>query len=288
MRWFAGLLLVFAAVLKAFELLYSPIAVVTAEPLGHLLLPIQIGVELTVGLFLISGLYWRALRWIAAGLFTIFAGYSLYLALAGVTSCHCFGPVRVHPWLMFVVDMFIVAGIIRSIVADRRQNMEHLESRVVPMVPQFRIRRAIVAAITAVSMVSTALLVRAVDRRTASADGVTATPGKSFVLEPDKWVGHRLPIAEFIDIDLSRGRWVALLHRQNGHECDKTVPNFEQRAQSGERVALIEVPPYHTASHPSAACAIGRLKDDRQWFVQTPIEVHLQDGIVTAVSHHVD
>jgi hypothetical protein len=64
------------------------------------------------------------------------------------------------------------------------------------------------------------------------------------------------------------------------------VPQYAQLAMQ-EQVALVEVPPYGD-SHASANSALhlARLSDDRDWFIQTPVETQLADGLVIAVKDH--
>lgn len=118
MRRIAGVLLVCAAVLKAVELVNEP-AVAMLNPVGRFFVAIQIGVELGLGLFVLSGLYWSKLRWLLLILFAGFAGYSLYLALNGAASCGCFGPLRVEPWWTFLLDVAIVCGLAISPLRER-------------------------------------------------------------------------------------------------------------------------------------------------------------------------
>jgi hypothetical protein len=84
------------------------------NPLGRLFLPIQIGVELGFGLLVLSGLYWNRLRGLLIVLFVGFAGYSLYLATNGATTCGCFGPLRIHPWWALFLDVAVVLGLVVS------------------------------------------------------------------------------------------------------------------------------------------------------------------------------
>jgi hypothetical protein len=44
-------------------------------------------------------------------MFSVFACVSLYLALAGQTSCSCFGRLAVSPWVSFGVDVAAVASL---------------------------------------------------------------------------------------------------------------------------------------------------------------------------------
>jgi hypothetical protein len=278
MRWVVGLVLIAAAVLKAVEIVANP---TVALAMGRWLLPVQIGIELGIGLIALSGLYWRQLRWLAIVLFTAFAAYSLYLATTGATSCGCFGPVRIHPWWTFSFDLAVVLGLLLSqhlLTPDTRHltpsssNIQHPTSST--QLPAF---------VIAISAVTVALLVRYIDHRTASAEGIVATDSGLVILEPEKWIGKELPIADDIDLDLSHGEWTAALHRHDCPACHAALPTYEELASMGKNVALIEVPPFGNMNLSESDCVHGQLTDDREWFVQTPVEIKLQDGIVTAV-----
>src|SRR3954469_22948476 len=110
MRWTAGLLLVGAAVLKAAQLVNEP-STAFVHPLGHLFLPVQIGLEFALGLLVLSGVYWRVMRWLILSVYAGFAGYSVYLAINGAASCGCFGALHIHPWWTFLLDAVIALGL---------------------------------------------------------------------------------------------------------------------------------------------------------------------------------
>ncbi len=282
MRWVVDLLLVSAAGLKAVELVTEPAATLT-NPLGRWFLPMQVGVELGLGLVVISGLYWRYVRWAALVLFTIFAVYSLSLALGGAASCGCFGPVKVHPWWTFLVDVAVVIGLLLSVWHHHREAREPEAARTLSA---WFSQPALTAVILGASGISIVLLARYADSRVATADDLLSTAGGLVVLEPEAWIGKPLPIAESIDLDLTQGPWTLLLHRHDCPDCQEAVPRYEQRALR-EQVALVEVPPFGE-SHVSARgpAQRGRLTDEREWFVQTPVEIQLRDGLVTAVNNN--
>jgi hypothetical protein len=305
MRWVVGLLLVSAAILKAAQFITEP---TTALVYGRLLPSLQVGVELGVGLVALNGFYWRRLRWFALLLFVGFAGYSLLLATNGVTSCACFGAVRVHPWWTFGLDLAVVFGLLLSILAPIRVPLlvahrsassprDKLPSASTPAPEEGKQcdeelgRRAphgrlLVAAAMAVAILIIALFMRNVARTTATAKGVQPMASDITVLEPEQWIGKQLPIADFIDLGLSSGEWTVLLHRHDCPDCLEAVPRYEELALRGTRVALVEVPPYGDGLATQPACYYGRLTDEREWFLQTPVEIQLQDGIVTSVKSH--
>lgn len=275
MRWIAGILLVGAAALKAGQLIFDPVAAVM-NPLGRYFLPGQVGVELALGLLVLSGLYWRTLRWGVVVLFTAFAGYSLYLAIGGAASCGCFGPLRVNPWWTFALDLFVAIGLLSSTLLEgRRLASAPLSSRVSG--------HQALAVVVGVTAICTTFLIRYAGQQTAVAGGLLTTVGDLVILEPEKWIGQQLPIAQSIDFDLSAGEWIVLLHRHDCPACQEQVPRYEQRAAAGERIALVEVPPFGDIEPQGEAAQYGRLRIDHEWFVQTPIEIQLHDGIVRAV-----
>jgi hypothetical protein len=71
------------------------------------------------------------------------------------------------------------------------------------------------------------------------------------VLEPETWVGQKLPLLEHIDIGekLSKGNWLILLYHHDCPDCIKAIAKYEQMARNlaGNggfgRQALIELPP---------------------------------------------
>lgn len=285
MRWVAGFLLIAAAGLKAIEIVTEPAATLV-HPLGRHFVPVEIGIEFGLGLLLLSGLYWRTLRWLVIVIFTAFAAYSLYLAMNGAESCGCFGSLHISPWWTFGMDSIVVFGLLVAMLLERRS----LTSRSEPWEGLFARKashqRFAFAVLTAATLLSIALNFRYISQRTGSSNGLTSV-GDLVVLEPEQWIGQKLPITKSVDLDLSSGDWVVLLHRHDCPVCQEMIPKFEQRAAAGERIALVEVPPYgnfesHFATR-ERACHYGRLKEDHEWFVQTPVEIRLQGGIVTAV-----
>lgn len=282
MRWMCSGLLIGAALLKAVQLFLTP-EVTLAHPLGRHFLEVQIGGELLLGLLFASGLYWHQLRWWAAALFTGFAGYTLYLILQGAESCGCFGPLKVHPWWTFSLDSAIVLGLLFSKRTPEPQREG--QEPVVPSPPLVG-RRWIIASLMGVAVLGVTVLFRFVDQRNATAEGVSTTSGGMVILEPEKWIGKKLPIADMIDVDLSGGDWIALIYRHDCPVCQVEVLRYEQRAAAGERIALLEIPPLDGCGRKEKAAKYGRLHEGHEWIVQTPVEVRLKDGVVTSISMH--
>lgn len=278
-RWAVGLLLTTAAGLKAVQLLIdSPAGF--GNPLTKRILLIAISVEFSAGLIILSGIWWRQLRWLAAALFSMFAAYSFQLALYGEDSCGCFGPLRVHPWWTFQLDAVMLFGLLISIWWSPR----HAEAELAPSTVDRKYHRVAVAGIAILVILSVAVVVRhAVNHRTFG-DQLLSTARSPVALEPNSWEGRSLPIAYAIDLDLSQGKWIVLLHRHNCPDCHEAVLRYEELAMH-KRVALVEVPPYGKSdSIPTAAVYRAQLRGDREWFIQTPVELQLENGVVMSAS----
>lgn len=148
-------LLVGAAVLKAGELLTDPTAALV-NPTGRYFLPVEIGVELGVGLLLLSGFYWRTMRWLVIVLFTTFAGHSLYLALNGEASCGSFGPLRMNPRWTFGLDFVVVLGLLISMSLKRRANCNVAELSEAWFTPKLASRHYVISGVMGVAAMCTA------------------------------------------------------------------------------------------------------------------------------------
>jgi hypothetical protein len=112
------------------------------------------------------------------------------------------------------------------------------------------------------------------------------------ILEPEKWIGHPFPLAEHLNpaIDVSTGRWIVVLHQHDCPKCQEAAPKYAllaenlPRTEDAPRVMLVEVSS-HTAGHgEGAAYYSAKLTDEREWFVETPVEILLKDGAVEDVS----
>ena len=111
---------------------------------------------------------------------------------------------------------------------------------------------------------------------------------KVVVLQPKTWVGKRCPLLAFIDIgeELKRGEWLVVLYRHDCPKCRQALPNLPLLVSEVDRsrVALIEMPPYANDAAAvdcsAASFARGALSEGVDWFAQTPVLVHLREGVV--------
>ncbi len=191
-----GLLLLTAAALEGHELLTVPVA--GKDPWSwRPFLIFQVEFELAMGIWLLSGVFKR-LAWLAGLLcFGLFCCVTLYKGLTRAVSCGCFGTVHVNPRItllaVIALSLFRPVRLLTPLLSFlRRQESIHGAVRrllkPLPSAPRFAATAALGLAILGLT---TPILVLN--------EPATATSTYE-VLEPETWVGKRLPIVEHIDI----------------------------------------------------------------------------------------
>lgn len=265
-----GILLLTAALLKAYQLLNEPTAnndIWTNR--SFLILTVEF--ELALGIWLLSGLF-KKLAWLTTLVcFSLFSCITLYKGLSGADSCGCFGSVKVNPWItLFTVD--IPACLALIIFRIKEGNLF-----IWPSLPRFAITGLI-----SLVILTTAGCVLGFKKPAKSTSSYE-------VLEPQTWIGKELPILKYIDISdqLKKGSWLILFYHYDCPDCRKAIAKYEKILETDinnfiVRIAFIEVPPYG----PKLACqnqlyAIGKLNGLKEWFITTPATVLLKDGVVT-------
>lgn len=279
MRSIAACLLICAAGLTTSELLSGS----GYEGLDHLHLYAAIARivgEFGFGAYLLSGVYAKASRWLGGLLFVALAIYSFWMAMSGAESCGCFGPIHIHPWWTFFIDLAVSIGIF--IGPRERSMLSNASSHHFRLISLVRFSKSAIVITNCVLLATAVLWARNV-RNEAAADSSFSQFNQSLsILQPQKWIGKQLPISRSIDVDVSKGDWHIVLHRSDCPACQAAIPHFENLASHGTHVALIEIPPYGS-SESHGNCVDGHLFDDRTWFVRTPIEIDLHDGKVIAI-----
>jgi hypothetical protein len=260
-----------AATLKTYQLATDPALGILY---GSRLL--QVGLvqfEYALAIWLLSGQWPRYCRAAALVTFVGFAGVAAYLALTNAESCGCFGHVSMNPWLTLGIDITCALAVWRW-RPDPAAAMGWMRASMGPM-----------GAILLVAVAAPAVAAILPYRFTATG---LSTDQPLVLLEPETWIGQRFPLFHEIDVGprLSHGSWVIVLFHHECSHCQAILPRYEQLAQEpttdGEgafKIALIELPPYG-ANEPSSLCERGRLNADKEWFVETPAEILLQDGRV--------
>ncbi len=259
--------------------------------------PALITWEIFLGLWLASGTFPMAARRVAIGCFGIFSCYTFYEAISGKADCGCFGQVHVNPWFTMILDITIVLALV--FLAKPLGTPSRWSKRKWPVAVALGIGLAVGIAAAVLH-----------PRPIAAANGLaTANDGQIVILEPYKWVGHRLPVlthivsatlslpgpaaAHGISLGqrLAHGNWIVLFYHANCDECRQAIPVYEALAQSeylsGQipHVAFIRVPTGPAAMQPPGlfhtnAALHGTLDDTHEWFATTPTAVELQNAVV--------
>jgi hypothetical protein len=265
-----AVLLMFSGVMKTHDFTTSSIlsGIIRSRPLVASLAAAEMG----LAVWLIGGRKRRATWWVVTAVFTVFAAAAIYGVWSGVASCGCFGRVKSPPWVSLVIDAAALGAWWRV----RPQRGAEAEDG-----PGTR-RWAWASAVT----VGVTLVTLSVWPPARLADGSGAFAAGLVVLEPETWAGKPLPLRGHIDGDAAdavmSGRWTVVLHRHDCASCREQLPVYERRAAAGERVALVELPPYGQEERATSEAVRGRLDATREWFVQTPAEIVVQDGIVVS------
>ena len=287
MNYLVGLLLLVAAALKSGELVQGSAMLLLQAELTRVLLSLVIAGEVAFGALALWGAYWQRLRIVSMAIFTTFAGYTFYLTLQGAASCGCFGSLKVDPRWTLLIDLLVLVGLAVDWGYGRDRLSSSDRSTDTALLQNLERRRWTLAAIGVGSCAILLLLIWQTRPLQDHDNPLLQTAGHLTVLDPESWVGKAFPLVDEVDVDVSQGQWLLLFHRHDCPKCQSALRRYEEVARRSrkERVAVIEVPPYASEGHATfSACVVGHLGAERQWFVQTPVEVRLHDGIVVDAS----
>jgi len=287
-RIVAATVLLTAAGLKAHQLATEPF-LGTSMLDSRWLLGVVVESELLFGLWLLGNVTPRTSWAGAVGLFGLFAGVSLYKALAGYAACGCFGRVAVNPWYTAALDLALVLALLR-----RR-----------PKTSFFSIRRAIAIVVLWLLVgVPAAYVMGGYEAAILSEAGEVVGDGRVVILEPEKWLGKRFPLLPYIEDypgprpsgvpplreRLAVGRWLIVLYRPDCPKCRAVIFKWKRKARENvgwddlPRLALLELPPYDALEQQRYfsgwSYESGRIRSSRKWFVETPWRFVLEEGIV--------
>lgn len=272
---FLGLVLLFAAVSKVYQLNTEPLLEAGILSSRWVLVSV-VEFEILLGFWLLSGLYANAARYVAICSFVIFSGTSLYLAGTGQSSCGCFGGVSINPWKIAALDVAAVIGLLYFKPQPNIGRSRHSS-------------RAIVAILGVTVGLAVLVLPQALIPSRQLEDGFVAGPGRIMVLRPEQWVGRPFPLLPYVITaqDVSRGNWLILLFHPGCPKCQHVIQHLSEYKLADwpdERVMLVEVPPYSTETEKfnqkDLQYEMGRLEEGWDWFVQTPALLRLANAKV--------
>lgn len=277
-----GVVLLGAAALKGHQLATEPPTGGGFGPSRWLLLVVP--GEVLLGLWVLSGWGARRARVVALACFGGFFAISLDRALAGETSCGCFGKLSISPSVSAGIDLFALLGLWfwqPSAAGSGLQRPARLEWC------------GVLVAVLALAVAGTNT---ARHPHTASLEDDGRIRGQGVVvLAPETWLGKPFPLLRHINIRerLHVGHWNVLLYRQGCPRCEEELVRYQEMATEpvhiadAPRIAFVEVP--HAggtptaAPSPSSAWSSGSLTNAREWDLATPLVVRLRDGRVVGV-----
>ena len=284
-RVLLGAILLTAAVLKTIQLSTEPtpeLGLTTSR--WFLILVVEF--EILLGLCLIRGVAKPQVWLVTLACFSVFACATFYKALSGEASCGCFGSVEVNPWYTLVLDVSAVVALVRW-----RPDLSNLLWKVER--PSFASQGAMLLSTWCVIGAIAAWGMLSYEPVGLGADGEFIGVGGIVILEPELWIDKPFPLLPHIDIgdNLQDGEWVVLLYHHDCPHCQDVLPEYEQIADSRNvatslvEVALIEVPPFGVEDIFSLneSAEHGKLSEEKDWFVQTPVEIRLAQGTVVSV-----
>ena len=271
----AGLLLTTSA-LKCWQLATEPV-IGTSLLDSRWLLMAAVEFELFFGILLLANI-WAKPSWaVALACFGLFTCVSVCKALAGHASCGCFGRVPVNPWYTGTLDLAVVLSLLRWR----------------PKESLFTIHRAIAVLMIWVLIGIPVAYAMGSHTDTALSDtGVIVGSDQIVTLKPETWIGKQLPLLDYIDVGnkLKEGEWHILLYHHDCPKCQGAIRAYQKATSDpawhfgNHQVALIDMPPYDSAATSAvslgSSCLLGRVSNSKDWLVETPVEITLDQGFV--------
>lgn len=287
--WWSGLAVVLlgAAALKAHQVATEPELSTSFFQLRPFVIG-SIWFEVLLGSWMLAGLHRRITRWLVIACFGAFAAVAVALALGGAESCGCFGRVHVNPWYTSALDAALALGV--WLFPGSRFPSPSVFDAPGRSVTAIVVALALTGTLTAGMVVSKLSML--------SAEEPLLGRGPVVVLKPETWVGMKFPLLRHIEIDstsaeLSKGNWLVVLYRHDCSHCQEVVPKIRIRAadEPGDKVLLVEMPPYGSPSEQligqsvqnPGGLIVGRLNNAREWFVDTPSLIELENGVVRRI-----
>ena len=280
-RFAVAVLLLTSAILKAFSPAESA-TLAAGYSIPPWLTAAAVQLELLVAAALVFGCWqWWTLR-LTIGLFSIFAAFSLYRAVAGFESCGCFGAIKVNPWITFVLDLVVLGCLGFAAKRSGKADQPREDAR--------QVRWAAAAYVFAGPPILALMLWTG--PTTLGSNGALVQSGELVILDPEGWINKEFPLTAYLspEVDVTRGDWTVFIYHHDCPKCQEAIPKYLALAErlssqgSGERVLFLEVPPYGAALPRRRSVHYLALRDEHEWFVQAPVEIVLTNGIVTGAS----
>ena len=278
-----GILLIVSAFLKAEQLIAE--AYYSDNLLfSFTLVVIQIECELLLGVWLLSNVYQRYCRYTSILVFSCFAMVAFAKVLDGHRYCGCFGRLQINPWWTLFLDAIVIVTLV---------NWNTSECIQIKSSPS-RTRLCFVFFTMLLVCFFSVILFTTTKPSLVDKNGVDIERNGLVVLEPESWIGEDFPIADYIDIGeiLNKGHWNIIFYRHDCPKCHDVFLSYGHlkkdliQPQTDLNVAFIELPPYGIDKKSNiyeSWCKLGRMSDQYDWLVKTPLEINLHNGSVISV-----
>lgn len=298
LRVLLAMLLLVSAGLKTHELATEPVPAGPSVLDSRWVLSAVVQFEILFGFWLVFGLHPIGTRRLAIVCFVAFACVALYKGISGEPSCGCFGRVQVSPWYTLALDLAVVAALVccRPATGQSTSAGQPASSTELPGRSCEATKIGWVLALwLAIGLPAGVAIGRA---QPAALDLTGEILGDSafVLLEPDAWLGKPFPLLRYIDRGdrLARDEWIVVLYRHDCPACREMLPVYERlglvsmTSPAAPRVALFEMPPYGNAADSQLDRDVhylkARLTDAKNWFVQLPLVIRLNNSRVLSVA----
>ena len=254
----AVLILIFAAVVKTFQLANSPWVEnsIFESKLASLSL---VCFELFLAALLVAGIRDGMVRGFSVVVFLAFSVINGYIWISGGPSCGCFGDISVSPLVMIVVDIGIAASLYFWI-------------------PTWRLPFAACMGFACVACA--ACVIWGNSFRFEKLDKASVDSNSIVVLSKDSLVGNNIQLLEkFLESgadEIQVGVWQIIFVHGNCSKCDELI---RETLGSPIPTAYIVLPPFSAIDmQESELKRYYCLQEDVTWFAKTPIRLLLVDG----------
>lgn len=243
--------------------------------------------ELLFGLWLLFNFLPSYTRIASMLLLMCFIVIASWKSILGKTSCGCFGSLEINPLWLLGFDLAIFVAFLRWQPLGTRSNLTFNKSIAYTVSVCF-LMLALHLYIVLESMLFPV--------STLTENGTINGNGNTVVLNPNQWIGKPLPIAKYTSIgnSLLKGHWTVLFVHNDCSRCQEVIPYYASLSSihmnefSSSRVAFIEVSreflelPEHAQFH-SPSVISGKLEKSKKWFITTPMELTVKDGVCVHV-----
>ena len=216
--------------------------------------------------------------------FGLFIAVTLQKGLIGAESCGCFGRVKVNPWItLLAIDIPLFLGL----VIFRPKGLKLLPP------PWPSARHFFDVAIPTFIVIGVIVPVLIFNKPPDKTD-------KYEVVKPKEWIRKEPPgekregwsMLKYIDIadSLRSDIVIVVFYSTECDACRDAILLYDRmsRDMAGNRdsirFAFIKVPPYASEKDSivpvDTPCLRGRLDSSKDWYIQTPLVVVIQDGLV--------